>query len=101
MDTYNYIYIPVLGILGIAFVFVFVISIIAKMHQGKIADKNKNFIPDPVEKAAEEIKKRSARVKEEVDDVAEDIINAVKGVDDIPKAAKGAKRRGRPKKKLD
>ena len=63
-----------------------------------IKDDNDNLIPDQVEDAVKEVKRRSRRVKEETKDVVEDIADALKGVKDIKKAAKGAKRKGRPRK---
>lgn len=67
-----------------------VIVFIHSMYTGKIKDEDKNLIPDVVEE-------RAARVKEEVEDVAQDIANAIDGVDDIIDAAKGSKRKGRPR----
>jgi translation initiation factor 2 alpha subunit (eIF-2alpha) len=78
-----------------------VIIYLANLHNGGIVDNNKNFIPDNVEDKAKEIKeeinRRVENVKLEVEDVATAIGNAIDGIDDIPKAAAGAKRKGRPR----
>ena len=68
------------------------------LYVKKIKDNNSNLIPDRIDDIVKEAKHRTERVKQEVDDVAEDIIDAIKGVDDIVDAAKGSKRRGRHKK---
>lgn len=67
-----------MNILGIFFIASLLISVgyyFALLHKGVIKDKNKNFIPDPVEDAAKRVKKRYDRVAKEVKDVA----NAVTG----------------------
>lgn len=71
-----------MNILGILFIASLLISVgyyFALLHKGVIKDKNKNFIPDPVEDAAKRVKKRCNRVSKEIKDVA----NAVTG--DNPK----------------
>jgi predicted PurR-regulated permease PerM len=45
------------------------------LHKGTIKDRNKNFIPDPVEEAAKEIKRRAKKAVKE----AEDVVEAIKG----------------------
>ncbi len=67
-----------MNILGIFFIASLLISVayyFALLHKGVIKDKNKNFIPDPVEDAAKRVKKRYDKVAKEVKDVA----NAVTG----------------------
>lgn len=90
-------------ILAVALIFsVGIILFISTLHSGKIKDEDKDFIPDVIEDKIEEIKEevqeRAAVVKLEIEDVAEDIGKAIDGLDDIPKAIAGAKRKGRPKK---
>jgi hypothetical protein len=78
-----------------------VIIYLANLHNGNIKDVDKDFIPDRVEDKArqirEEIAQRHANVKLEIEDVAKAIGDAIDGLDDIPKAAAGAKRKGRPR----
>jgi|TARA_Y100000816_G_C26039646_1_gene544455 flagellar basal body-associated protein FliL len=69
------------------------------MHKGKIKDEDKDFIPDAVEDAAVEVKKRAKRAKEEFDDVTAAIVEAIDQSGDVVNAVKGKKRRGRPRKK--
>ena len=64
--------------------------LIHSMYTGEIKDKDKDFIPDVIED-------RLDRVAEEINDIAQDISDAIDGVDDVVEAAKGSKRRGRPK----
>lgn len=45
------------------------------LHKGTIRDQNKNFVPDPVEQASKEIKRRAKKAAKE----AEDVIDAIKG----------------------
>ena len=70
--------------------------------QGKINDRDGDFIPDEVEDAVEDVKKvaktvkrRAKRVKEELGDVADAIKEVGKQSKDVVKAAKGAPRAGR------
>jgi len=70
--------------------------------QGKINDRDGDFIPDEVEDAVEDVKKvaktvkrRAKRVKEEIGDVADAIKEVGKQSKDVVKAAKGAPRAGR------
>jgi uncharacterized protein HemX len=72
--------------------------------QGKINDRDGDFIPDEVEDAVEDVKKvaktvkrRAKRVKEEIGDVADAIKEVGKQSKDVVKAAKGAPRKGRRK----
>lgn len=78
-----------------------VIIYLVSLHNGNIKDVDKDFIPDRVEDKAkqirEEIAQRHANVKLEIEDVAKAIGDAIDGLDDIPKAAAGAKRKGRPR----
>ena len=78
-----------------------VIIYLVNLHNGNIKDVDKDFIPDRVEDKArqirEEIAQRHANVKLEIEDVAKAIGDAIDGLDDIPKAAAGAKRKGRPR----
>jgi hypothetical protein len=68
-----------------------VIIYLVSLHNGNIKDVDKDFIPDVVED-------RAKRVKEEIDDIVQDIANAIDGIDDVVDAAKGSKRKGRPKR---
>lgn len=70
--------------------------------QGKINDRDGDFIPDEVEDAVEDVKKvaktvkrRAKRVKEELGDVADAIKEVGKQSKDVVKAAKGKPRAGR------
>jgi len=69
------------------------------LYTGKIKDKDGDFIPDVVEDAVEEVKERVDRVKEEITDVKNAVKEVASQVGDVADAAKGKKRRGRPKKK--
>ena len=73
--------------------------------QGKINDRDGDFIPDEVEDAVEDVKKvaktvkrRAKRVKEELGDVADAIKEVGKQSKDVVKAAKGKPRAGRKPK---
>lgn len=68
-----------------------VIIYLVNLHNGNIKDVDKDFIPDVVED-------RAKRVKEEIDDIVQDIANAIDGIDDVVDAAKGSKRKGKPKR---
>jgi len=70
--------------------------------QGKINDRDGDFIPDEIEDAVEDVKKvaktvkrRAKRVKEELGDVADAIKEVGKQSKDVVKAAKGKSRKGR------
>jgi gas vesicle protein len=69
------------------------------LYTGKLIDKDGDFIPDVVEDAVEEVKERVDRVKEEITDVKEAVKEVANQAGDVVEAAKGNKRRGRPKKK--
>lgn len=62
---------------------------------GLAKDEDKDGIPDQVEDAAKEVKRRAKRVAEEAKDVVEDVKAAVNQAKDIKKAAQGNRRRGR------
>ena len=67
-----------MGILGYFFIVSLLISVIyylGSLHKGKIKDKNKDFIPDAVEFASKQMKRRREIIKEELRDVA----NAITG----------------------
>lgn len=73
--------------------------------QGKINDRDGDFIPDEIEDAVEDVKKvaktvkkRAKRVKEELGDVADAIKEVGKQSKDVIKAAKGKSRAGRKPK---
>lgn len=78
-----------------------IIIYLANLHNGGIKDIDKDFIPDSVEEKTkqikEEIAQRHANVKLELEDVTKAIGDAIDGLEDIPKAAAGAKRKGRPR----
>ena len=70
--------------------------------QGKINDRDGDYIPDEVEDAVEdvkdtakEVKRRAKRVKEELGDVADAVKEVGKQTKDVVSAAKGKTRRGR------
>jgi beta-lactam-binding protein with PASTA domain len=88
--------VSILVVLGAA-----VIIYLVNLHNENIKDVDKDFIPDRVEDKAkqikEEIAQRHANVKLEIEDVTKAIGDAIDGLDDIPKAAAGAKRKGRPR----
>jgi len=72
---------------------------------GKINDSDGDYIPDEVEEVVEDVKevveetkRRVKAVKKELKDVADAAKEVVNQVDDVVEAAKGKKRRGRPKK---
>ena len=81
-------------------------------QQGKINDRDGDYIPDEVEDTIEdvkekvqdikevedtvkEVKRRTKRVKQEVKDVVDAAKNVVDQADDVVQAAKGKSRRGR------
>ena len=59
----------------------------------------KTTIDEKIVDVVEEIKERADRIKEEFDDVKEAISEVADQAEDGIEAAKGKKRRGRPKKK--
>ena len=74
--------------------------------QGKINDRDGDYIPDEVEDAAEngvifakEVKRRAKNVKEELKDVVEAAKEVGNQMGDVGAAVKGKKRQGRKKKK--
>ena len=69
------------------------------VKSGKINDKDGDYIPDEVEDAVEEAKKRVQAVKVEAKQVGKEVKAASKEIKDVVDAAKGKKRRGRPSKK--
>ena len=64
-------------------------------QQGKINDRDGDFIPDEIEDTVKEVKRRAKRVKQEVKDVVDAAKNVVDQADDVVQAAKGKSRRGR------
>tara|TARA_R110001632_G_scaffold27534_1_gene73879 strand:- start:578 stop:868 length:291 start_codon:yes stop_codon:yes gene_type:complete len=64
-------------------------------QQGKINDRDGDYIPDEVEDSVKEVKRRAKRVKQEVKDVVDAAKNVVDQADDVVQAAKGKSRRGR------
>ena len=73
--------------------------------QGKINDRDGDYIPDEVEDAVEdvkdtakEVKRRAKRVKEELKDVGDAIADVGAQLKDVGGAAKGKPRRGRKPK---
>jgi len=81
MITYIIIILVLAGILAYAYY----------LHSGKIEDKDKDFIPDELERRAE-------RVKEELKDIKDAAKNVVDQTKDIKDAVKGKPRRGRKAK---
>ena len=77
----------VVAVLGLAVFFL--------MKTGKIEDKDKNNIPDVVEDAAKETKRRVKRVAQEAKDVKKAVKEVAKQTGDVVKAAGGDKRKGR------
>jgi uncharacterized protein YxeA len=88
----------------IASVYVYLIK------KGKIKDEDHDYIPDvvedkvseikeTVEKTTKEVKRRSKRIKEELDDVAAAARNLTDQTGDVIDAVKGANRKGRKPKK--
>ena len=74
--------------------------------QGKINDRDGDFIPDEIEDAVEgvkevakTVKRRAKRVKEELGDVADAVKEVGNQLKDVKSAAKGKPRRGRKPKK--
>lgn len=89
----------ILIILGLL-VAAIVVYYFAFYKQGKINDRDGDFIPDEVEDAIEEVKSRVKEVRVEVEDVVKEIKDVVEQSKDVINAAKGKKRRGRkPKNK--
>jgi hypothetical protein len=60
---------------------------------------SKTEIDEKAIEVVEETKRRAKRVKEEMADVATELKEVKEQAKDVVAAAKGAKRRGRPKKK--
>jgi len=85
-------------ILAIVIAVVFAAYVVL-LYTGKLIDKDGDFIPDVVEDAVEEVKERVDRVKEEITDVKKAVKEVANQAGDVVEAAKGKKRRGRPKKK--
>ena len=69
------------------------------VKSGKVNDRDGDYIPDEVEDAVEEAKKRVQSVKVEAKQVGKAVKAATKEIKDVVDAAKGKKRRGRPSKK--
>lgn len=75
--------------------------------QGKINDRDGDFIPDEIEDAVEDVKevaktvkKRAKRVAEEAKDVVDAVKEVVEQTKDVVDAAKGEKRKGRKSNKV-
>lgn len=66
--------------------------------QGKINDRDGDYIPDEIEDTIEDVKERVESVRDEITDVKEAIEEVIDQAKDVVEAAKGKKRRGRPKK---
>ena len=62
---------------------------------GLTKDEDKDGIPDSVEDAAKEVKRRARRVKEEVVDVVDAAKDVVDQAGDVADAIKGKPRKGR------
>ncbi len=89
--------IGVLAILAVAYYIIW--------KKGKINDRDKDFIPDEIEDAAEdvketvnEVKRRAKRVKEELQDVVDELKDVGNQLGDVGAAVKGKPRRGRKPK---
>ena len=74
--------------------------------QGKINDRDGDYIPDEVEdaaadvkEAAKEVKRRAKNVKKELSDVVDAAKELGNQMGDVGAAVKGKKRQGRKKKK--
>jgi|TARA_B100001094_G_scaffold320831_1_gene367635 uncharacterized protein HemX len=74
--------------------------------EGKINDRDGDFIPDEVEDAVEDVKeviketkRRAKAVKKELKDVADAAKEVINEAGDVVPAIKGKKRRGRKSKK--
>tara|TARA_B110000261_G_scaffold157976_1_gene193725 strand:+ start:238 stop:558 length:321 start_codon:yes stop_codon:yes gene_type:complete len=66
--------------------------------QGKINDRDGDFIPDEIEDSVEEVKRRAKNVKKELKDVKNAAKNLVSQSKDVIDAVKGKKRKGRKPK---
>jgi len=60
------------GIVLLSIVSIVVYYFVA-LHKGEIKDEDKNFVPDAVDSAADELKKKAKKVKKELKDVADAI----------------------------
>ena len=69
------------------------------LYTGKIKDSDKDLIADSVEEAVAEIKDRTARVVQEMQDVGAAVKEVGNQIGDIPKAVTGKPRTGRKPKK--
>ena len=81
----------ILGAFGTLLVLVGMIAFIGLLYKGVIRDEDKDFIPD-------ELEDRASAVIEEIKDTKNAIVNVKNQAGDILDAAKGKKRRGRPRK---
>ena len=88
------------SIAGLALVLTFIKQKLWKKENLKrfFRNENKNYIPDGIEDIVDEVKERVDNVKEELKDVKEAAEELVDQAEDVIEAAKGKKRRGRPKK---
>ena len=80
-----------LGVFGTLLVLVGMIAFVVLLYKGVVKDEDKDFIPDELEDRAE-------AVIEEIKDTKNAIIEVKNQAEDIVDAAKGKKRRGRPRK---
>ena len=69
------------------------------LYTGKIKDSDKDLIADSVEEAVAEIKDRTTRVVQEMQDVGAAVKEVGNQIGDIPKAVTGKPRTGRKPKK--
>lgn len=72
-------------VVSIAFTVSFLINI------GVIEDKNRNSIPDDIEKTVSDIRKRSDEIKREYQEIKETVEILREDLKDIAKAARGQK----------
>lgn len=68
--------------------------------QGKINDRDGDFIPDEIEDTIDEVKTRAKRVAKEAKDVANAVKDVVEQSKDVVDAIQGEKRKGRKSKKV-
>jgi len=73
--------------------------ILILMHKGIIKDKDKDLLPDELEDKAQKVKEATmhslSRVKEELIDIKNSIVEVGNQIGDLPDAIKGKERSGR------